>query len=185
MAADHFDFMQHGINHVAAQAAREGNTPMGYRCQPPSEPRKPSLPEHHRRESMERAFHAVGRLNGLKGMFRLGPDSYHQREQWEQWELTLGVYAQGALEQGLKAVIAAQGRAYARAHELTGLAAQTQRYVPDLALHSDLEAITISAPDTIYSTPDLKVDTYELMESVRRDMAQLFAICARKADFDP
>ena len=42
LAADHFDFMQHGINHVAAYAARDGITPMGYRYRPPSEPGNPA-----------------------------------------------------------------------------------------------------------------------------------------------
>lgn len=34
----HFDFMQHGINHIAAKAARDGITTMGYRYKSPSDP---------------------------------------------------------------------------------------------------------------------------------------------------
>ena len=52
----HFDFMQHGLNHVAAHAAREGVTPRGERYKPP----KPS-PDHLPGIALPRS-HGTGRL---------------------------------------------------------------------------------------------------------------------------
>lgn len=83
LAADHFDFMQHGINHVATYAAREGITPMGDRYRPPSQPREPSLPEHCRREAMERILHARRHLTTLEILYNAEPDQYSQPEEWE------------------------------------------------------------------------------------------------------
>lgn len=55
---------------------------------------------------MERASHAVGRLDGLEGVVLLGPGHYRHPE---QWDIDGGSHAQWALEHGLKAVIAAPG----------------------------------------------------------------------------
>ncbi|MCY3657589.1 MAG: nucleotidyltransferase domain-containing protein [Caldilineaceae bacterium] len=182
LAADHFDFMQHGINHVAAYAAREGITPMGDVYRLPSEPGEPSLPEHRRRESMERASHAVGRLDGLEGVVLLGPDHYRRPE---QWDIDVGSYAQRALEHALKAVIAAHGARYNHIHPLNQLLEDAQQFVPDLSLRSNLAVLSDFAGGKVYGTPALEVPVDELLESVRQDVTDLLSICARKADFDP
>ena len=54
----HFDFMQHGINHIAAKAVRDGIATMGHRYKPPTDPVGSGRPEHRRREVMERAWSA-------------------------------------------------------------------------------------------------------------------------------
>ena len=82
LAADHFAFMQYGLNHVAAHAAREGITPTGYRYRPPSEPGEPSLLEHHCRESMEQVLHARRHLTTLEILYNTNPDHYSRSEAW-------------------------------------------------------------------------------------------------------
>ena len=182
LAADHFDFMRNGVNHVAAQAARDGITPMGYRFRPPSEPREPSLPEHHRRESMERILHARRHLTTLTILSDTDPDLYARPE---EWEVSVGENAQGALEHGLKAVIAACGHDYPFIHPLDELLAEARKYVPDLSLRSALQALSTFAGGEVYGTPDLDVGVDELLADVRADVTDLLAICARKANFDP
>ena len=182
LASDHFDFMQHGINHVAAHAAREGITPMGDVYRPPSEPREPTLPEHRRRESMERAFHAVGHLDALEGLFELGPDHYRRPQ---QWEINVGTQAQRVLEHGLKAVIAAHGDAYEWRHPLGEQLEHAQRHVPGLSLRSNLAVLTTFSGGDVYDTPELEVGADELLADIRADVQTLFAICAEKAGFDP
>ncbi len=182
LAADHFDFMQHGINHVAAQAAREGLTPMGFRYRPPSETGEPSLPEHRRRESMERILHARRHLTTLEILFNTNPDQYARPE---EWEVSVGENAQGALEHGLKAVIAAFGRRYPHIHPLDKLPAEARKYVPDISLRSNLGALSTFAGGDVYGTPGLDVGADELLKNVRQDVGRLFDLCAAQADFDP
>ena len=182
LAADHFDFMQHGINHVAAHAAREGITPMGCRYRPPSEPQEPTLPEHHRRESMERAWHARSHLTTLTNVYRLGVDSYVDSLEWDK---AIGEQAQRALEHALKAVIAAHGRRYPHEHKFEDLLGPARACVPGLTLQSDLEVLSAFGGGTAYETPELNLDVDRLLENVRHDVEDLFAICAGKAGFDP
>ena len=182
LAADHFAFMQHGINHVAAHAAREGITPMGYRYRSPSEPGEPSLPEYRRRESMERVLHARRYLTTLEILYNTNPDHYSQPE---EWEVSVGENAQGALEHGLKAVIAAFGHRYLHIHPLGKLPEEAQKHVPDLSLLSNLDALSTFAGGEVYGMPGLEVGGDELLESVRQDVGTLFSLCAVQADFDP
>ena len=53
-----FDCMLHGINHIAAKAARDGIATMGYRYKSLPDPVGSDRPEHRRREAMERAWSA-------------------------------------------------------------------------------------------------------------------------------
>lgn len=182
LAADHFDFMQHGINHVAAYAARDGITPMGYRYRSLSEPGEPSLPEHRRRESMERAWHARSHLTTLMNVYRLGVDSYEDSLEWDK---AIGEQAQRALEHALKAVIAAHGRRYPHEHKFKDLLGPARACVAGLTLQSDLEVLSAFGGGTAYETPELNLDVDWLLENVRHDVAHLFAICAGKAGFDP
>ena len=182
LAADHFDFMQHGINHVAAHAAREGITPMGEFYRPPSEPGEPNLPEHRRRESMERAWHARSHLTTLMNVYRLGVDSYEDSLEWDK---AIGEQAQRALEHALKAVIAAHGRRYPHEHKFEDLLGSARTCVAGLTLQSDLEVLSAFGGGTAYETPELDLDVDQLLENVRHDVTHLFAICAGKADFDP
>ncbi|MXZ42504.1 MAG: HEPN domain-containing protein [Caldilineaceae bacterium SB0666_bin_21] len=182
LAADHFAFMQHGLNHVAAHAAREGITPIGHRYRSPSEPGEPSLPEHRRRESMEQVLHARRHLTTLEILCNANPDHYSQPE---EWEVSVGEYAQGALEHGLKAVIAAFGHRYLHIHPLGKLLEEAQKHVPDLSLLSNLDALSTFACGEVYGTPGLEVGADELLESVRQDVGTLFSLCAAQADFDP
>ena len=54
----HFDFMQHGINYIAAKAAKDGIATMGHRYKPSPDPVGSGRPEHRYREAMERAWSA-------------------------------------------------------------------------------------------------------------------------------
>jgi len=113
----HFDFMQYGLNHVAAHAAREGVTPMGEHYKPPK-PSPDHLPESLRREAMERTAYARDNLLSLEETIQRGmsqPRIPFNRDRF------LGLDAQGALEHALKTVIAAYGRPYVCTHNLQGL----------------------------------------------------------------
>ena len=182
LAADHFAFVQYGINHVAAHAAREGITPPGYPYRPPSEPGEPSLPEHRRRESMEQVLHARRHLTTLEILCNANPDHYSRPE---EWEVSVGEYSQGALEHGLKAVFAAFGHRYLYIHSLGKLLEEAQQYVPGLSLRSNLEALSAFAGGEVYGTSGLEAGADEPLESVRQNVGTLFSLCAAQADFDP
>ena len=182
LAADHFDFMQHGINHVAAHAARDGITPMGDFYRPPSEPREPTLPEHRRRESMERALSARGHYTHVQGIVQLGVEFFTSQS---EWDVGVGSHAQGALEHAVKAVIAAHGERYPHHHGLRRLLVAAQQYMPNLDLRSDLEVLTAFAGAYICAQPDLDADVNLLLANLKHDIERLFAICAVKADYDP
>ena len=155
---------------------------MGHRYRSPSEPGEPSLPEHRRRESMERVLHARRHLTTLEILYNTDPDHYSRPE---EWEFSVGEYAQGALEHGLKAVIAAFGHRYPHIHPLDNLLGEAQQYVPDLSLRSNPEALSTFAGGEVCGTPGLEVGADELLESVRQDVETLLSLCAAQADFDP
>ena len=182
LAPDHFDFMQHGVNHVAAHAARDGITPMGHRYHPPSPPSEPGPSERHRREAMERTWHARSHLTALRGQFQLGPDFYDDPM---EWDIRVGDHAQGALEHALKAVIAACGRRYDRTHELLDLLQAAQACVPGLTLRAHLKTLSAFAGGDIYGSPELDQDADHLWQDVQHDVSQLLQLCGQKAGYDP
>jgi len=177
----HFDFMQHGLNHVAVHAAREGVTPRGNRYKLPKPP-PDQLPELRRREAMERAAYARDHLFFLEEAIQRGisrPGIPFNRDRF------LGRDAQGALEHALKAVIAIHGRKYEHTHKLPALLEAAQVSVPDLTLTSNLEMLSAFASGTAYESPDLNEDVEYMVQCVRHDVTQMFDICAAKGGFDP
>ena len=187
LTARHFDFAQHGINHIAAKVARDGVTPMGYKyrkSRSPAEPTEPGLSKQWRQESMERAFHACSDFSTLTLLCQAGPDApaYHNPHEWDR---AVGMHAQGAIEHALKAVIAPHGVEYPTHHVLSRLLEAARIHVPKLALHSELNVLTAFAGSYIYGTPELNLDVDQLLDNARQDMTDLFAICAAKADYDP
>ena len=177
----HFDFMQHGLNHVAAHAAREGVTPMGDRYKPPK-PSPDHLPESLRREAMERAAYARDNLLFLEETIQRGMSQPGIPFNWDRF---LGRDAQGALEHALKAVIAIHGRKYEHTHKLPELLEAAQVSVPDLTPTSNLEMLSAFAGGTAYESPDLNEDVEYMVQCVRHDVTQMFDICAAKGSFDP
>ena len=131
---------------------------------------------------MERILHARRHLTTLEILCNTNPEHYSRPE---EWEVSVGENAQGALEHGLKAVIAACGRRYPHIHPLGKLLSEARKHVPDLALHSNLDALSTFAGGEVYGTPDLEVGADDLLESVQQDLRTLFGLCADKADFDP
>lgn len=177
----HFDFMQHGLNHVAAYAAREGVTPMGDRYKPPKPP-SDHLSEPRRREAMERAAYARDNLLFLEETIQRGISRPGIAFNWDRF---LGRDAQGALEHALKAVIAIHGRKYEHTHKLPELLEAAQVSVPDLTLTSNLEMLSVFAGGTAYESPDLNEDVDYVAQCVRHDVTRMFDICAAKGGFDP
>ena len=177
----HFDFMQHGLNHVAAHAAREGVTSTGHRYKPPK-----SLPDHlpepRRCEAMEQAAYARDHLLFLEETLQRGisqPGISFNRDRF------LGRDAQGALEHALKAVIAVHSRKYEHTHKLPELLEAVRVSVPDLTPTSNLEMLSAFADGTAYEFPDLNEDVEYMVQCVRHDVTQMFDICMVKGDFDP
>ncbi len=177
----HFDFMQHGLNHVAAYAAREGVTSMGDRYKPPKPP-PDHLPEPRRREAMERAAYARDNLLFLEETLQRDISRPGIPFNWDRF---LGRDAQGALEHALKAVIAVHGRKYEHTHKLPELLKAAQVSVPTLTLTSNLEMLSAFAGGTAYESPDLNEDVEYMVQCVRHDVTQMFDICAAKGGFDP
>ena len=177
----HFDFMRHGLNHVAAYAAREGVTSMGDRYKLPKPP-PDHLPETRRREAMERAAYARDNLLFLEETVQRG---ISRPEISCNWDRFLGRDAQGALEHALKSVIAVHGRKYEHTHKLPELLEAAQVSVPDLTLTSNLEMLSAFAGGTAYESPDLNEDVEYMVQCVRHDVTQMFDICAAKGGFDP
>ena len=101
------------------------------------------------------------------------------------WEVSVGEYAQGALEHGLKAVIAAFGHRYLHIRPLGKLLEEVQKYVPNLSLSSNLDALSTFACGEVCGTSGLEAGADELLESVRQDVGTLFSLCSARADFDP
>lgn len=177
----HFDFMQHGLNHVAAYAAREGVTSMGDRYKLPMPP-PDHLSETRRREAMERAAHARDNLLFLEVTMQRG---ISRPEVFCNWDYFLGRDAQGALEHALKAVIAVHGRKYEHTHKLPELLEAAQVSVLDLTLTSNLKKLSAFVVGTAYEFPDLNKDVEYMVQRVRHDVTQMFDICAAKGGFDP
>ena len=131
---------------------------------------------------MERVLHARRHLTTLEILYNTNSDHYSQPE---EWEVSVGEYAHGALEHGLKAVIAAFGHRYPHIHPLGKLLEEAQQYVPDLSLRSNLDVLSTFAGEEVYGTSGLEAGADELFESVRQDVGTLFSLCAAQADFDP
>ena len=85
LASDFFEFMQHGLNHVVAQAARDGITTMSFKYRPPTGGEQAPKPsdELRSREAMERAWTARRNLTSMQLGFRLGPEDYPEPAEWE------------------------------------------------------------------------------------------------------
>ena len=177
----HFDFMQHGLNHVAACAAREGVTSKGVRYKL-LKPLPDHVSEPRRREAMERAAYARDNLLFLEETIQRGMSQPGIPFNWDRF---LGRDAQGALEHALKAVIAIHGRKYEHTHKLPELLEATQVSLPDLALTSNLEMLSAFAGGTADESPDLNEDVECVAQCVRHDVTQMFDICAAKGGFDP
>ena len=178
-----FNFMQHGLNHVAAQATRDGITIMGFKFRPPSgeHPPDPS-DEHRRREAMERAWAARTHLAGMHREFRLGPEDYPEPA---IWETLLGEKAQHALEPAYKAVIAVHGRAFPHTHDLPSLHRFVRNLVPRLALTADLDGLSVFAGPEAYGNPDLEQDPDTMVQAVAADVEAMLKHCGREGRFDP
>ena len=177
----HFDFMQHGLNHMAAFAAREGVTSMGDRYKPPKPP-PDHRPETLRREAMERAAYARDNLLFLEETLQRDISRPGIPFNWDRF---LGRDAQGALEHALKAVIAVHGRKYEHTHKLPELLEAAQVSVPTLTLTSNLEMLSAFVVGTAYESPDLNEEVEYMVQCVRYDVTQMFDICMVKGDFDP
>ena len=180
----HFNFMQHGLNHVAAQAAQDGITPMGYHYLRPQTPSEPAPTEQHRRESMERALHARRNLSRLQREHKAGTDGYSEPQ--FEWETSLGEDAQAALEHALKAVLAAHGRKYPRIHDLEVLLSEVSEVLPSsFEIHSELKTLSAFAGGEIYGSPELNQDVDQLLHNTQADVVNLLRHCQEKAGYDP
>ena len=180
----HFDFMQHGLNHVAAQAAQDGITPMGHHYLRPQTPSEPAPTEQHRRESMERALHARRNLSKLQREHKAGTDGYSEPQ--FEWETSLGEDAQAALEHALKVVLAAHGRKYPRIHDLEILLNEAKGVLPpSFEIRSELKTLSAFAGGEIYGSPELNQDVDQLLHNTQADVVNLLRHCQEQADYDP
>ena len=175
-----FSIMQYGCNHVAAHAARDGVTPMGLHYRPPAG--EPPLSEPFRLEAMERVWQATnfwkiaqaGRLAGLD---------------LADGEVAYGSNLQSALENALKAVIAAYGKPYPKIHSLPVLAQRVQTLVPEAQerLQSPIAPLSYFAGPRIYDSPDLGPDEAldHLFGQVEQDLTYLLDLAGSKGGFEP
>lgn len=184
LASDFFEFMQHGLNHVAAQAARDGVTTRGFRYRPPTGGEQTPNPsdEHRSREAMERAWTARCNLTSMQLGFRLGPEDYPEPAEWES---ELGGKAQSALEHACKAVIAAHRRAFPHTHTLEFLHQNVRNLAPCLTLTADLEGLSDFAGPEAYGNPDLEQDPETMVQAVTADVEAMLNYCGRMGGFDP
>ena len=104
-----FDFMLHGINHIAAKAARNGIATMGHRYKPSPDPVGSGRPEHRRREAMERAWSARSCRNNLEWAYRMEPEVCPEPM---AWNIQVGPRTLEVQVYALKAVFAAYGHPY-------------------------------------------------------------------------
>lgn len=179
----HFNFMQHGLNHVAAQAAQDGITPMGYHYLKPQTPSDPAPTEQHRRESMERALHARRNLSKLEREYKAGTDGYSEAQ--FEWETSLGEDAQAALVHALKAVLAAHGHKHPRVHDLEVLVSEVREVLPSsFEIHSELKTLSAFAGGEIYGSPELNQDVDRLLQNTQADVFYLLRQCQEKAGYD-
>ncbi len=183
-----FHTMRSGLNHIAAQAVREGITPMGYTYQPPDGEEESEV-DVAVLEAMERCLHAR-RYHTLMRYVVEGA----QRDQAGEFdvadpldvELSFGDAAQGALEHALKAVIAVNGEEYTHTHDLRVLERKVRELVPGFReLVSPAAELSRFAGRSIYGTPQLPQDMSALMGQVQSDLKQLFALVETQGDFDP
>ncbi len=170
-----FAIAQHGRNHVAAEAVREGVTPMGFRYRPPSE--EPPSREPQRLEAMERAWHATEQHTALQVYRQSFPPGTHS--------MLFGRAAQQVLEHALKGLIAAYGRKYSRTHNLVELSNQARTAIPDLDLSSPLDHLSEFAGTHIYGSPALRIGTENLCDRVEQDLTHLFTLIRDRSGFDP
>ena len=188
MSPAEFATMQFGLNHVAAKAARDGVTPMGFNYQPPAGGGAPPS-SLHRRESMERALHSrlqFTQMQILQRGLRTFQPGERDIEDPVELDVMFGRAAQGALEHGLKAVLAAHGVEYQRIHDLVILEGDVARTDPDYrGLASPLAELSLFAGGDIYGTPQLTLPLPDLFERVRTDMDHLFALVEAQGGFDP
>lgn len=184
LASDFFEFMQHGLNHVAAQAARDGVTTRGFRYRPPTGGEQTPNPsnEHRSREAMERAWTARRNLTSMQLGFRLGPEDYPEPAAWES---EMGEKAQHALEHACKAVITAHGRAFPHTHTLEPLHQNVRNLAPCLTLTADLEGLSDFAGPEAYGNPDLEQDPETMVQAVTADVEAMLNHCGRMGGFDP
>ncbi len=188
MSPAEFATMQFGLNHVAAKAAKDGITPMGFNYQPPAGGSEPS-PNLHRLESMERALHSrlqFAQIQILQRGLRTFPPGEEDVEDPVELDVMFGRAAQGALEHGLKAVLAAHGVEYRRIHDLVSLESDVARTDPGYrGLASPLAELSLFAGGYIYGTPQLTLPLPDLFERVRADIGHLFALVEAQGNFDP
>lgn len=184
LASDFFEFMQHGLNHVAAQAARDGVTTRGFRYRPPTGGEQVPKPsdEHRSRETMERAWTARRNLLAMRLIFQAGSEAFPEPAAWES---EMGEKAQHALEHACKAVIAAHGRAFPHTHTLESLHQYVRNLVPRLTLTADLEGLSDFAGPEAYGNPDLEQDPETMVQAVIADMEAMLNHCGRMGGFDP
>ncbi len=176
-----FEYMQFGLNHVAAHATRDGVTPMGNPYERPDT--EPHPKDQHRIEAMERAYHGRRSFTVLSNTLQLGDSSY---EDPAEFDITFGEAAQRTLEHALKAVIAAMGKEYKRIHNLAELETQATQAVPGFkGLQSPLQSLSAFAGGDVYTSPELEQDADTLFQKVHTDVTYLFALVQQKADFDP
>ena len=154
---------------------------MGDRYKPPQPP-PDHLPEPRRREAMERAAYARDNLLFLEETIQRG---ISRPEISFNWDRFLGRDVQGALEHALKAAFAIHGCKYKHTHKLPELQEAAQVSVPDLALTSNLEMLSVFAGGTAYESPDLNEAVEYVAQCVRHDVTRMFDICVAKGGFDP
>ncbi len=173
---------QFGLNHVAAQAVKDGVTPMGEPYRPKSGEEPPRY--RFRIEAMERSFHASGHFANLQRYMRPGESDYFGSQ--AQFSMFVGKDAQGALEHALKALIASSGQKYERIHDLVKLAQQAKQAIPDFqGLESPLSHLSAFAGAGVYRTPSLAQDVGELFAMAQADINHIFALVQEQGDFDP
>ena len=182
VSPDLFASVQFGLNHIAAQAARDGVTPMGHPYDPPHGKRPPQDPI--RLEAMERAFHASWKFENLKGLMLEGAKERYSSE--ERYEMAFGEAVQGTLELALKALLTAWREPYGRHHQLERLAYHAQQTVHHFkGLQSPLPTLTAFAGGDIYGSPDLDHDVEELFALVKADLEYIFTLVQQQASFNP
>ena len=176
-----FASMQFGLNHIAAQAVKDGVTPMGHSYRPPPGSLPPQDP--HRLESMERALHARRKFSALQRFMREGEREFYVSQ--VEYDVDFGEAAQGALEHALKALVASRRKEHARIHDLVKLEAQAKQAAPEfLGLKSPLEILSTFAGGEIYGTPDFEQDIEELFALVQTDVESLFSLIQKLDGFD-
>ncbi len=182
VSPDLFASVQFGLNHIAAQAAKDGVTPMGHPYHPPRGEPPPQDPL--RLEAMERAFHAGWKFETLQGLMREGAQDRYSSA--ERFEMAFGEAAQGTLELALKALLAVRGETYGRHHQLERWVQHARQALPEFqGLQSPLETLSAFAGGHIYGSPDLDQDVEELFVQVQADLRRIFDLVQQHANFDP